>query len=202
MLSPSRPPTAFAPSSAASSAPSASEGSRPRRARPSRLGGSRGQGGIQRAAEPVIMQWACQMVNRYALHTSQTYITLIGKKTENYLFIEEGRACKNVFNFLGGSYLKGRGSVGRARHVVAVHLPVAHICCCVPRQGVVQPVHVHRVVHDAPVGHRPDGAGVGPAVLEQQRRGEALLWLLVTLCLVSHVIHGSPVRSRSLGPHP
>ena len=71
-----------------------------------------------------------------------------------------------------------------------------------PRQGVVQPVHVHRVVHDAPVGHRPDGAGVGPAVLEQQCGGEALLWLLVTLCLVSHVIHGSPVRSRSLGPHP
>ena len=39
-------------------------------------------------------------------------------------------------------------------------------------------------------------------MLEQQGGGEALLWLLVTLCLVSHVIHGSPVRSRSLGPHP
>ena len=100
------------------------------------------------------------------------------------------------------SYLKGWGTIGRASQVVAVHLPVAHICCGLPRQGVVQPVHVHRVVHDAPVGHRPDGAGVGPAVLEQQCGGEALLWLLVTLCLVSHVIHGSPVQSRSLGPHP
>ena len=86
VLSPSRLPTAFALSSSASSAPSASAGSRPTRARPSRLGGSRGQGGIQRAAEPVIMQWACQMVNRYALHSSQTYITLIGRKDKK-LFI-------------------------------------------------------------------------------------------------------------------
>ena len=58
------------------------------------------------------------------------------------------------------------------------------------------------MVHDAPVGHRPDGAGVGPPMFQQQCGGEALLWKCVTLRLVSHVIHGSPVRSGSLGPHP
>ena len=67
---------------------------------------------------------------------------------------------KNTSDVL--SDLEGRSPVGRAGQVVAVHLPVAHICCGLPWQGVVQPVHVHRVVHDAPVGHRPDGAGVGP----------------------------------------
>lgn len=90
VLSPSRLPTAFALSSSASSAPSASAGSRRTRARPSRLGGSRGQGGIQRAAGPVNVQWAHQMGNRYTVDTrsmSESVIARLEEKTYLFLYL-------------------------------------------------------------------------------------------------------------------
>ena len=82
-LSPSMPPTAFALSSSASSAPSASATSPRTQVRPNRLEGSQGQGGIQRAVEPVITHWMSN-VGQVTLHCtasmSRQIIARLAKK--------------------------------------------------------------------------------------------------------------------------
>ena len=87
VLSPSMPPTAFALSFSAASAPSAFATSLRTRARPSRLGGSQGQGGIQRAVEPVITHWISSMGQVHTvLHSplSRQIIVRLARQQESH----------------------------------------------------------------------------------------------------------------------